>query len=116
MNGTIVSFADRDLPLGEKHFTRCCRDPSCFLCTTGNQSEPEEEFFLFSCRDHMSGVTNDLTVYGVERHDFVDCYALALPSLPFQLSLTPVSAPVLAIPIENLRLIAVSDSVEVIQV
>jgi hypothetical protein len=64
----------------------------------------------------MSGVTNDLTVYGVERHDFVDCYALALPSFPFQLSLTPVSAPVLAIPIENLRLIAVSDSVEVIQV
>jgi hypothetical protein len=55
-------------------------------------------------------------VYGVERHDFVDCYALALPSFPFQLSLTPVSAPVLAIPIENLRLIAVSDSVEVIQV
>jgi len=48
----------------------------------------------------MIGVANDLTVYGVERHDFVDCYALVLPSLPFQLSLTPVSAPVLAIAIE----------------
>jgi len=60
----------------------------------------KKSFSFFCCRDHMSGVANDLTVYGVERHDFVDCYALVLPSLPFQLSLTPVSAPVLAIAIE----------------
>ena len=104
MNGTIVSFADRDLPRLEKHFALCCRGPSCFLYTLDvpeiNLSLKKSFPFFFCCRDHMIGVANDLTVYGVERHDFVDCYALVLPSLPFQLSLTPVSAPVLAIAIE----------------
>lgn len=93
-------MSDRDLPLGEKHFSRCCRDPSCFLYAL---DAPEINLRLkksFFFRDHLSGVANDLTVYGVERHDFVDCYALVLPSLPFQLSLPAVSAPILAIPIE----------------
>jgi hypothetical protein len=90
------------IPLGEKHFARCCRNPSCFLYTLldvpGINLSQKKSFFILS-RDHLSGVANDLTVYGVERHDFSDCYALVLPPLPFQLSSTAVSPPILAIPI-----------------
>lgn len=79
MDATIVSSADGDLPLGEKHVAGSCRHPSYFLCTLDVQENNLSLKQSVSLSPSLSRPPEwrKLTVLqciGVERHGFVDCH------------------------------------------